>query len=152
LLLWLVVGATSIAKDSDQPLRGKSVLVVEDRLSIANLLAEILSLHGHIVDTVLNGSMALRQLRERTYDLIMSDLQMPVLDGLGLYRELERSRPDLLGRIVFVTGNADEPAWQTFLSDTGAPCISKPFTIDEVHRVTQQLLRAVPDHLIHRSP
>jgi CheY-like chemotaxis protein len=131
----------SIAKDSDQPLRGKSVLVVEDRLSIANLLAEILSLHGHIVDTVPNGSMALRQLRGRAYDLIMSDLQMPVLDGLGLYRELARSRPELLGRIVFVTGNAEEPAWQRFLSDTGTPCISKPFTIESVHRVTQQLLR-----------
>lgn len=137
-----MVGTTSVAKDSDQPLRGKSVLVVEDQLSIANLLAEILNLHGHIVDTVPNGFMALRQLQEHTYDLIMSDLQMPVLDGLGLYRELERSRPDLLGRIVFVTGNADEPAWQTFLSVTGAPCISKPFTIDEIHRVTQQLLRA----------
>ena len=109
---------------------------------IATLLAEMLGLDGHMVDTVANGAMALGQLRERAYDLIVSDLQMPVLDGLGLYRELERSRPELLGRIVFVTGNVEHPVWRRFLSDTGAPYVAKPFTIEAIHRVTQQALWA----------
>jgi CheY-like chemotaxis protein len=138
----LLVDTTSSAHGIDQPLRGKRVLVVDDRSLIADLLAEILGLDGHTVDTVADGSLALQQLRERTYDLVMTDLQMPVLDGVGLYRELERSRPDLLGQIVFVTGKAEDPVWREFLSGSGAPCISKPFTIEAVHRVTQQVLRA----------
>jgi len=136
------VGTTFSAKGGDQPLRGKRVLVVEDRSLIATLLAEMLGLHGHAVDTVANGAMALRQLRERAYDLIVSDLQLPILDGLGLYQELELSRPELLERIVFVTGNAENPVWRRFLSDTGVPSVSKPFTIEAIHRVTQQILRA----------
>src|SRR5262245_19486753 len=87
----------------------------------------MLGVHGHTVDTVANGAMALQQLRERTYDLIVSDLEMPVLDGCGLYRELERARPNLLGRIVFLTGKSEDPVWRRFLSDTGALCVSKPF-------------------------
>ena len=154
------MGTTFSAKGGDQPLRGKRVLVVEDRSLIATLLADMLGLHGHTVDTVANGAMALRQLQERTYDLIVSDLQMPVLDGRGLYQELKRSRPDLVKRIVFVTGNAEDPVWRRFLSDTGAPCVSKPFTIETIHRVTQHLLRGagsarearLPWRDIHSSP
>jgi hypothetical protein len=68
----LSVGEHDIERDGvDQPLRGKRVLVVEDRSLIATLLADMLGLHGHTVDTVANGAMAPQRLRERTYDLIV---------------------------------------------------------------------------------
>ena len=51
--------------------------------------------------TAVNGAVALDKLQERDYDLILSDLRMPELDGPGLYKELERRHPDLLHRIIF---------------------------------------------------
>jgi CheY-like chemotaxis protein len=126
---------------NDGPLRGKHILVVEDRASLRDLLAEIFSYEGHTVDTVANGALALEQLQRRSYDLIVSDLRMPVLDGPGLYRALRQSRPDLLGKLMFVTGNAEDPTLGRFLNDTGAVYISKPFTVETIQRAADRVLR-----------
>jgi CheY-like chemotaxis protein len=142
LLSSFSVATSSDSISADEPLRGKHILVVEDRASLRDLLAEILSFEGHNVDTVANGATALERLRRRSYDLIVSDLQMPVLDGPSLYRELRQSSPHLLKRIVFITGNAEDPALYRFLNDTGAPCVSKPFTVETILRVAEQVLRA----------
>ncbi|HET6366932.1 MAG TPA: response regulator, partial [Pseudomonadales bacterium] len=89
---------------SAQIIRGKRILVVEDEPIVAGLLADMLMADGHEVDTVNTGRAALEQLADQAYDLIVSDLRMPVLDGRGLYRELQANRPELLRRILFVTG------------------------------------------------
>ena len=64
-------------------IRGKRVLVVEDEPIIAGLIADMLMTDGHEVDTVNTGRAALERLADHTYDLIVSDLRMPVLDGRG---------------------------------------------------------------------
>src|SRR4029453_6619266 len=84
----------------------KRILVVDDEGPLATLIAEVLSSDGHRVDTAPNGLAALARVEHNDYDLILSDLRMPELDGPGLYRELERRRPELLSRIAFVTGSA----------------------------------------------
>ena len=124
------------------PLRGKHILVVEDRASLRDLLAEILSYDGNTVDTVENGALAFEQLQRRSYDLIVSDLRMPVLDGPGLYRALRQSYPDLLEKLLFVTGNAEDPTLGRFLKDTGVTYVSKPFTIETIQRAADRVLRA----------
>jgi CheY-like chemotaxis protein len=122
--------------------RGRTILVVDDEPEIAAVLAEMLSTDGHEVETAANGRIALARLRERTYDLILSDLRMPDLDGAGLYRELERERPELLSRLIFLTG--DELGGETteFLQRTGAQALAKPFDADDVRRVVQRVLLA----------
>lgn len=131
------------AERSDQPIRGKRVLVVEDEPWIAEILTEMLATDGHQVDTATNGLMALLKIERHSYDLIVSDLRMPELDGPGLYRELERWKPELLPRIVFVTGSAEDPITQKLLERSGRPCIRKPFTIADIHRISQDVLRAL---------
>jgi len=105
-------------------------------------LVAILQLDAHQVETAGNGVLALDKLKERTYDLILSDLRMPELDGPGLYQELERQRPELLARVVFLTGDTLSPETQTFLEQTAAPTVSKPFTPEEVRRAVQRVLQA----------
>ncbi len=121
---------------------GRTVLVVDDEPEIAAVLAEMLSADGHEVDTAANGRIALARLEERTYDLILSDLRMPELDGVGLYRELERQRPELLSRLIFLTGDELRPDTTEFLERTGAPALAKPFDADAVRRVVQRALLA----------
>lgn len=118
----------------------KSILVVDDEPVIVSLLAEVLSREGHEVDTAPNGLLALDKLKERSYNLILCDLKMPKLDGEGLYQEVMRRHPALRSRFVFVTGSALDPDTLTFLQQTGAPTLSKPFTVDELRRVVRQAL------------
>lgn len=130
------------AIESLPPIRGKAILVVDDELEIAGVLAELLSAEGHRVETAGNGTIALEKLGGRAYDLIMSDIKMPGLDGPGLYRELERRHPGLARRFVFVTGDTQSPETTEFLRRTAAPNVTKPFVLEEIRRVVQRTLRA----------
>jgi CheY-like chemotaxis protein len=127
--------------DSEEVVRGKRILVVEDEPIIAGLLGDMLMADGHEVEAVNTGRAALEKLATGTYDLIVSDLRMPVLDGRGLYRELEKHYPEMLPRIVFVTGSALDPGNEDFLTSTRVPWIAKPFTITDLHQLTQKVLR-----------
>ena len=125
--------------------RGKRILVADDELEVAALLAEMLSLEGHDVDTVANGAIALQKLRERSYDLILSDCGMPELDGPGLYREAERLDPRLLRRFLFLTGDTLNPRTVEFLEKIRAPRLSKPFALEDVRQLVRRALRELQD-------
>jgi two-component system NtrC family sensor kinase len=124
------------------PLRGKTILVVDDEPEIVAVLTEMISADGQLVETAANGALALDKLRGRSYDLIVTDIKMPELDGLGLWREMERRDPGLLRRIIFVTGDTLGPETKEFLKETGVPCLAKPFVEDEVLAAVQRALRA----------
>jgi CheY-like chemotaxis protein len=94
------------------------------------------------VDTAANGAVALRKLQGQSYDLILTDMRMPEVDGPGLYRELERQHPALTRRVIFMTGDALTPETQGFLAATVVPSVSKPFSLQEIRRVIQQTLQA----------
>ncbi len=130
----------------------KAILIVDDEAGISKGLAYLFRRDGHQVDTADNGHLALARLQEREYDLILCDLRMPELDGPGLYRALEFHAPHLLRRFIFLTGDTLSPEAQTFLSQTGAVRLNKPFRAAEIRRIVQQTLQnlsmdedAVPD-------
>ncbi|HYI70704.1 MAG TPA: PAS domain S-box protein [Skermanella sp.] len=106
------------------PLR---LLIVDDDPEIALTLAEMLEPDGHAIDIAENGAEALERLAGQPFDLIISDLRMPELDGPGLYRELAARHPDMLARIFFVTGDTLGSGVRDFLEETGAPVVEKPF-------------------------
>jgi PAS domain S-box-containing protein len=121
--------------------RGHTILIVDDELSLASGLARLLRRDGYTVDTAANGRLALTQIAERAYDLILCDVRMPELDGPSLYRLLERQQPHFCQRLIFLTGDTLEPATQEFLEQSGAPCLTKPFPIAEARRVIQRTLQ-----------
>jgi len=119
---------------------GKTILVIDDEVGTAKALVRLFHRDGHSVDTAANGHLALAQLQKRPYDLILCDLRMPKLDGPGLYRSLAQDQPQLLPRFIFVTGDTLSPTAKTFLEDSQAPYLVKPFHAEEVRRVVQQAL------------
>jgi CheY-like chemotaxis protein len=119
-----------------------AILLVEDDPAVAKALAQLLRRDGHTVDTVANGRLALAQLHECPYALILSDLRMPELDGPGLYRELEAHAPHLCRRFIVLTGDSLSPEVVTFLAHSGVPRLIKPFTAAAVRHAIQQALRA----------
>ena len=108
------------------PVRAGHILVVDDETDIADTCGDILALDGHRCEFAANGRVALERVARGRYDLILSDLRMPQLDGPGFYRELSRSDPRMAERIIFLTGDTLSPAIQTFLEETKRPVIEKP--------------------------
>ena len=130
------------AAETAPAVTGKRILVVDDERLVLQLLGEMLGADHHTVDTVSDGTQALEVLRRTSYDLILSDVRMPYLDGPGLYRALERRLPDLCRRFVLMTGDVLSAEIQTFLEQTGVPGLSKPFDRGEVRRVIQKIAGA----------
>jgi CheY-like chemotaxis protein len=117
------------------------ILVVDDEPLIARLMAETLEFEGYEVDTANNGREALEKIAARSYDAILSDLRMPELDGVGLYREIERQQPGLLQRLAFVTGTMESPGYASLFEGARAPVLSKPFAVTDLHQLVQRLLQ-----------
>ena len=118
--------ATSATKAASQ-IPGYRVLVVDDDSEIAELLREILELAGHEVDVAESGESALRRLGGVVFDLVLSDIRMPGMDGTAFYDALCKQHPALGARLAFVTGDILAPKVAEFLQRTGIPHLAKPF-------------------------
>ncbi len=123
-----------------------TILVVDDEPEFVALLGEILAAEGHRVEPAANGKEALRRLEAGSYDLILSDVRMPELDGPGFYRQLQTRWPQLLDRIAFVTGDALGPAASRFLAESGVPCLEKPFTRESVFELIARVAGTARPH------
>jgi two-component system cell cycle sensor histidine kinase/response regulator CckA len=116
---------------------GRSVLVVEDELTVRTTAARALKEAGYAVHEASDGQEALDILEQRSghTDLVITDLGMPVMDGHELARRLRATRPDL--PILFISGYGD--------TGTVSPFLQKPFSPDDlVRRVGAVLTAATP--------
>jgi CheY-like chemotaxis protein len=121
-------------------MKSRVILVVEDEASLREMIANILLLDDHDVDTARDGVEALYRIEQRTYDLIISDLQMPNLDGRGLHEALRTRYGQALPRVIFVTGHAEADEYVPFLAETGDPVLTKPFSVDDLRTLVQWVL------------
>jgi two-component system NtrC family sensor kinase len=117
----------------------RRILIVDDEPAIRETLAEILSGAQHNVATACSGREALERMVAERYDVILTDIRMPDLDGRALYREIERRWPEQAKRVVFVTGDTLASAFHEFANDCGRPVIEKPFAPGEVRRVVAEM-------------
>ena len=106
---------------------------------ITSFLVEILEAAGHSVDVASSGQAALSNLAARDYAAIICDLRMPHLDGPGLYGALSETKPHLLDRFVFITGDLLNERTDRFLKKTGRPCIEKPFMPNQIRSLVEEI-------------
>ena len=119
---------------------GKRILVVDDEQHILTLLSRILTREGCIVETANNGDAAASKLAEQSWDLIISDVKMPGMDGRRLYAHVLATQPELVNRIIFTTGDTANEATLNFLAELDRPYLRKPFFTETVRRVVAQTL------------
>jgi PAS domain S-box-containing protein len=122
------------------PVSDVAVLVVEDEAALGAAVAEALHDSGFLVDRASDGIEALDRLRERVYDLIICDLKMPRLDGAQFYRELELTRPQMVRRIMFVTGDVAGTEAERFLEESGCRWLAKPFRLRDLLRAAREMV------------
>ena len=123
------------------PARGR-VLVVDDEQEIAELVAEHLRRDGLEVEVVGSGSKALARLRSERFDLVVSDLRMPDLDGPALVAALREQHPELARRVVLITGDALGAELNATLRDAELPVFEKPLDIPALRGEIRRLLEA----------
>ncbi len=116
------------------------VLVVDDEEPVVTLMTEILALDGHRVTPAFNGAEALALLNAGDYDLILSDVRMPAVGGPTFFEILQTTRPDLLAKVIFVTGDTMSHSTQEFLQRAARPVLSKPFDPERLRQMVRENL------------
>ena len=120
---------------------GLKILLVDDEVELAQTLADLLEAEVKQIDIAANGAIALDKLRKSAYDIIVSDLRMPVMDGPGLHEALGREMPAYLHKIIYVTGDTLSSHVQAFLSENPVPVIEKPYRVADVRKAIIALLK-----------
>lgn len=110
----------------------KHILVVDDEPGIRDLLKRYLELERYTVDLAQNGREAWRKLQNVHYDCALLDLKMPGMDGLELYQLIQGIGGPLASKVVFVTGDTINSETRDFISQTGSPVVTKPFSLEEL--------------------
>jgi two-component system response regulator AtoC len=108
----------------------RSVLIVDDEEAMRHLLSVVLRDRGYEVRAVANGEEALKELAARDYDLVLSDVRMPRMDGLALLRAVQRTHPDLTFIVMSAYGTHDTAI--EAMKAGAYDYVSKPFKPDEV--------------------
>jgi CheY-like chemotaxis protein len=120
--------------------RQNLIMVVEDEADLLDLMVDTLSPHYKVI-TFENGRKACDNLEEYAWELIISDLRMPVMNGMEFYHEAIKKNPGLKKRFLFITGDTYDFQVKEFLETTGVTYLKKPFRIKElresVHRHLQ---------------
>jgi CheY-like chemotaxis protein len=114
------------------------ILAVDDEAVVLDSFRKILVLEGFSVDTVQSGPEALTLLRDHEYDLVFTDLKMPVMDGVEVVKAVKHLRPDV--DVAVITGfGTIETAVET-MGFGAADYVQKPFTEDELVAFANRLL------------
>ena len=111
------------------------ILVVDDENELLDAMCESLGNLGHFTEGVTSGAAALERLKSEPFDLVLSDLRMPGMDGPELYESTCRSIPQLRHRFVFITGDTLTDSVTRFLDGVGLPHVDKPFDMETVRAV-----------------
>jgi CheY-like chemotaxis protein len=122
-------------------LQGVRVLLVEDNALNREVASALLSDVGVVVDTAANGQMALQRLHEKAYDLVLMDMQMPVMDGLTATRQLRAQSALATLPVIAMTANAMEGDRQACLQAGMNDHLSKPIEPDLLFAMLLQWLR-----------
>lgn len=128
---------------------GKRVLVADDEESVGRLLVGQLELHYFAAVAVADGLQALRELHQRHFDAVITDLQMPYLDGLDLLRQCHLVWPQL--PVILMSGNllgTVRPA----TAQGAFACLSKPVDTEQLVHVLSEATHTGEQSLARRRP
>jgi two-component system NtrC family sensor kinase len=121
------------------------ILVIDDEEPVVTLMTEILAMDGHTVTPAFNGAEAIALLKATDFDLILSDVRMPAVGGPTFFEILQTTRPDLLPKVIFVTGDTMSSSTQEFLQRADRPVLAKPFDPDRLRSLVNDSLRELQE-------
>ena len=114
------------------------ILVVDDEPKLCHLIEELLKLEGYRVDVSISNMEALQMIKKNKYQMLITDLKMPGIDGLELIQKARELNPEI--RTIIITGSETvETAVQSLKHEIDDD-IKKPFSIVELKKVIKRTL------------
>lgn len=111
---------------------GKRILLLEDDPDFKSILTDVLEGHNYIVVAVQNGAEGVREVMKADFDAIVCDMMMPGLPGDMFYLAVERMRPRLCDRFVFMTGHQLQGKLGEFIARIDGMMLPKPFHVEDL--------------------
>ena len=116
----------------------RSILVIDDDVHIRRWFQRLLPAHDlTVVPTV---TLAEQAIESRSFDVVLCDVMMPDRTGMDLHASLARRHPELVGRLIFMSGGVFTPALSTFVETVSNPCLRKPFGKKELEEAIAKVL------------
>lgn len=113
-----------------------NVLVVDDEPIVLRSCKRILGAEGYYVETALSATEALTMLRDSSYDLLISDIKMPDLDGIEFVRQVREKNPEI--NVVMITGFPSQESLKESLSLRIVDYLPKPFSPSILVEITKK--------------
>lgn len=131
---------TTFASSDIRPPRGaelgpgarKRVLLLEDDAAFREIMEDFLTEHGYDVTAVQNGVEGVHEVLAGDFEVILCDMLMPTLSGDMFYRAVERMRPHLCERFIFMTGYRGNAKVNQFVDTVSGTVLTKPFHVDDL--------------------
>ena len=134
------IGAAARSPEPRSPAPHGTILVVDDEAEVAQLIADMLSSHGHRVKVATDAEHVLDGLSDEALDLVITDIKMPDFDGWSLYRTILRDHARLRNRVIFITGDVLDVEACAAIEEIEVPCITKPFSPDDFLETVNRVL------------
>ncbi len=106
------------------------ILIVEDEEAVREFVSRVLTMHGHSVLIANDGAAAVELMTNHHFDLLLSDIAMPMMDGISLALKVRSERPHI--PILLMTGFADERQRAHNLSLLIEGLLTKPFNMEQL--------------------
>jgi DNA-binding NtrC family response regulator len=115
------------------------ILVVDDEMGVRTMCADLLKRDGHEVEAAGSASEALARFSEREFDIVLSDINMPEMDGIELCRKLREHQPEQI--VILITGYPSLESAVKGMKEGARDYVTKPFTPDEMRLVIGRALK-----------
>ena len=127
--------------DLTQDLEITNILLLDDDAELADTLKLLLESRNFVVTTARNGVEGLREAMAMDFDVIICDMMMPTMPGDMFYLAVQKVKPYLCSRFLFVTGNGDDPRTNDFLQRSDGLVVFKPVPSDELLQMISLVLQ-----------
>ncbi len=114
------------------------ILITEDESALRIFVARALRLDGHETHEAGDGAEGLEKLAEDKFDLLLSDIRMPVMDGIELAHQAAERHPDM--KILLMTGYAEQRERADDLAAKIVDVVQKPFSLPDIRRAVARAL------------
>ena len=119
------------------------VLVVDDEAVVTSLVRDALEEEGHNIETAPDGPVALELVRQKDFDLVISDIRMPGMDGIELISRIRDLQPGV--SVIFMTGYADLNSAKNAIKHGAIDYIMKPFELSEIRQAVNKAINLRQD-------
>lgn len=137
------VASTSLPPDETSELEIKSILLLDDDQLLADTLKQLLESHNFVVTVVNNGAEGLREVMKLDFDVIICDMVMPYMPGDMFYLAVQKMKPHLARRFIFITANSGVPKVNEFLQKVNGLVAYKPAATQDLIRMITLVLKRV---------